>query len=299
MIPLQQRLGFAPDARVLILHADDIGMCQATVSAWRGLLDAGLLTSASAMAPCGWFAHAAEVAAEYGERADLGLHLTLNCEFTRYRWGPLTGNAPETGLVDGHGYFHDKARGTHAALNIAAAARELAAQVAHAQRFGIDLTHLDSHMLTLFHPELVTLYLDLCRQHRLPPLLLDDVAETARLAVIPEQWAQGIVAQARAAMQAGDALLLDSWEVLPFNLALSPAERLTWACRWLDQRGPGVHCLVGHPADDTPELRALAPDWATRVADRQVLGSHALGAAIAERGFKLVGMRALQALLTR
>ncbi|TJZ75556.1 ChbG/HpnK family deacetylase [Chitiniphilus eburneus] len=294
MSTLQERLGFAVTDRVLILHADDIGMCEATVSSWRALLDFGLLTSASAMAPCGWFPYAAEVAREYGERADLGLHLTLNCEFARYRWAPLTGNAPESGLVDAHGYFHPKAKPTHAALDIDAAARELAAQVARAQALGIELTHLDSHMLTLFHPALATVYLDLCRTHRLPPLLLDDAAEIARLGVISDEWAQDIARQASAAAAAGDAVLIDRWEVLPFNRMLTPAERLGWACNWLDECGPGVHCLVGHPADDTPELRALAPDWPTRVADRALLADAAFAAEIERRGFKLVGMRALR-----
>ncbi|GAA5784851.1 ChbG/HpnK family deacetylase [Chitiniphilus shinanonensis] len=294
MTTLQQRLGFAATDRVLILHADDIGMCEATVSSWRALLDAGLLTSASAMAPCGWFPYAAEVAREYGERADLGLHLTLNCEFERYRWAPLTGTSPATGLVDAHGYFHPKAKPTHAALDVEAAARELAAQVARAQALGIELTHLDSHMLTLFHPALVTLYIDLCRTHRLPPLLLDDPATLAELAVIGMDWAEDIASQAHAAAEAGDIVLIDRWDVLPFNRMLTPDERLGWACDWLDACGPGVHCLVGHPADDTPELRALARDWPTRTADRRLLADRDFAAEIARRGFKLVGMRALR-----
>src|SRR4051812_17642506 len=107
---LQQRLGFDADDRLLILHADDIGMCEATVSAWRELLDFGLLTSASSMAPCAWFPAAAEIANAVGEHADLGLHLTLNCEWSNFRWSPISGNGPETGLVDATGYFHPLAK---------------------------------------------------------------------------------------------------------------------------------------------------------------------------------------------
>ncbi|WP_255987602.1 ChbG/HpnK family deacetylase [Chitinolyticbacter albus] len=288
-----QRLGYAEHDRILILHADDIGMCEATVSAWRGLLDEGLLTSASAMAPCPWFPAAAELARERGPAADLGLHLTLNCEWNVYRWGPVTG--PGHGLTDDSGYFHPRAIHTHAALDLMAARRELAAQVDRALQLGIVLSHLDSHMLTLFHPGLATIYLDLCREHRLPPLLPRTAAEVSRLAVVSDEWGEAVAQQALAAEGAGDAMLLDSWEVMPFNAHTEPEARLAWVCDWLDTRGPGVHCLVGHPANDTPELRAIAhKDWPTRVADRQLLGSDALRQAIGARGFKLSGLHALR-----
>lgn len=291
-----QRLGFAADDRVLILHADDIGMCQATVSAWQGLLDEGLLTSASAMAPCPWFPAAAKLARERGPAADLGLHLTLNCEWDAYRWGPVAG--PGGGLTDALGYFHSKAIHTHAELDLTVARRELSAQVARAKALGIPLSHLDSHMLTLFHPGLAAIYLDLCREHRLPPLLPRTAAEVSRLAVVSSEWGDAVAKLALDAEAAGDAILLDSWEVMPFNAHVEPAARLAWVCNWLDQRGPGLHCLVGHPADDTPELRAIAhKDWPTRVADRHILGSSALRTAITERGFHLSGLHALRELL--
>ncbi|GLS03526.1 carbohydrate deacetylase [Chitiniphilus shinanonensis] len=294
MNTLQEKLGFAATDRVLILHADDIGMCHATVTAWQALLDFGLLTSASVMTPCSWAPYAAEVAREYGERADLGVHLTLNSEFPRYRWSPLTGNAAESGLVDEHGYCHSLARFTHAQLDLPAVARELAAQVARAKALGIELTHLDSHMLTLCHPALVDLYLDLCRAHRLPPVLVDDAPALVKRCVIDLEWAEEIGRKARAAADAGDIVLVDRWNVVPFNRVLTPEERLDWACGWLDECKPGVNCLVCHPADDTPELRALAPDWPTRVADRALMASAAFAAEIDRRGFKRVGMRALR-----
>ncbi|TJZ75555.1 ChbG/HpnK family deacetylase [Chitiniphilus eburneus] len=294
MSTLQEKLGFDVADRVLILHADDIGMCHATVTAWRALLDFGLLTSASVMTPCSWAPYAAEVAREYGERADLGVHLTLNSEFPRYRWSPLTGNAPDSGLVDAQGYCHPLAKHTHDQLDLAVVARELAAQVARAQALGIELTHIDSHMLTLCHPALVDLYFDLCRSHRLPPVLVDDAPALVKRCVIGTDWAEAIARKARAAADAGEIVLVDRWNVLPFNRVLTPQERLDWARGWLDECGAGVHCLVGHPADDTPELRALAPDWPTRVADRALLADAAFAAEIAQRGFKLVGMRALR-----
>ncbi|MFK7604143.1 ChbG/HpnK family deacetylase [Deinococcus sp. SM5_A1] len=84
-------------------------MCQATVSAYQDLHEAGLLSSAAVMMPCAW-APAAAQAIHALRTADVGVHWTLTSEWSAYRWGPLT-CAPA--LTDGQGHFHagvDEAR---------------------------------------------------------------------------------------------------------------------------------------------------------------------------------------------
>ena len=81
-----ERLGYGPDDRVLIINCDDLGVCHAANLAVYEALRDGLATSASLMVPCPW---ARDAAARYrGE--DVGVHLTLNAEYERYRWGPIT-----------------------------------------------------------------------------------------------------------------------------------------------------------------------------------------------------------------
>src|SRR4051812_44647597 len=89
MTPILRQLGFGPDDRVVVVHADDLGMCQATLPAVDELMAFGLVTSASAMVPCSWFP---EVAAWHRRNPeyDLGIHLTLTSEWERYRWGPIS-----------------------------------------------------------------------------------------------------------------------------------------------------------------------------------------------------------------
>lgn len=296
MSTLQERLGFQASDRLLVTHADDIGMCQATVSAWRSLVEIGTLTSASTMVPCSWFPYAARTAKELGAAADLGVHLTLNCEWTDYRWSALSTSDPASGLLDAQGYLHSLARPTHQQANLAAVRKELTAQIQRAADFGVDITHVDSHMLTLYHPKLMPIYLDLAAQYGVPPLIPEfDAGQIAQLCVIPLEEAAEVVAQYQAAAAAGKAVLITSKVGLPFNKQLEHAERLAFACDWLNSRGPGVHVLVCHPADDTPELRTIAArDFRTRVADRELLGSADLRSAIDERGFKLIGMRELR-----
>lgn len=295
---LQERLGYAAGDRLLIVHADDIGMCEATVSAWRELLDFGLLTSASAMAPCPWFPATASLACERGEHADLGLHLTLTCEWTDYRWGPVAGSEVDDGLVDEQAYLHQRAAAMHEGAKPDAVRRELQAQIARAKSAGVDLTHFDSHMLALWHPALMPIFLDLARAHRQPAFLVRNSAQQiAQECVIPLEQASRIESQIKAAEAAGHAIVIDSWHILPFGQHTELPARLRWTCDLLDTLGPGVHSLIGHPANDTPELRAIARDHETRIGDRRLLGSEELRAAIAERGFKLIGLREIRELL--
>ena len=102
---LAERLGLpGSTARLLIVHADDLGLCHsANVGVYDSLRD-GVATSATLMVPGPW---AREAAARYrGE--DVGVHLTLNSEHELYRWGPIT-QAPS--LLGGDGGFPQTDRG--------------------------------------------------------------------------------------------------------------------------------------------------------------------------------------------
>ena len=79
MNPALKQLGFDARDRVLIVHADDIGMCQATLPAIADLFEFGLVSSAATMVPCPWFPLAAAFCREH-PTVDMGVHLTLNCE---------------------------------------------------------------------------------------------------------------------------------------------------------------------------------------------------------------------------
>jgi hypothetical protein len=97
--PVLRKLGFADDDRVVIIHADDIGMCQATMSAFADLVDFGLISSGAVMVPCPWFPQAAAYCRQH-PLVDLGVHLTLTSEWDGYRWGPVSTRDPASGLID-------------------------------------------------------------------------------------------------------------------------------------------------------------------------------------------------------
>jgi len=296
--PALRRLGFAGDDRVVIIHADDIGMCQATLPALADLMDAGLISSAATMVPCPWFA---EVAAfcRGSPTVDMGVHLTTTCEYTSYRWGPLSTRDPASGLMEGDGCFHRTAATAAEFGQPVAVQRELEAQIARAREAGIAVTHIDSHMLTAWYPKFLPDYVSLARRNRLPLFLLrpepgawQSLAAGGRLPA-GEQISTSALAQARE-------LESDGWPLIDHVFAMPldrPDDRVDLAKRSLDALPPGITHLVLHPAVDTPELRAITGDWPSRVADYRAFTSPELQAHVRRSGLHVIGYRALGALL--
>jgi predicted glycoside hydrolase/deacetylase ChbG (UPF0249 family) len=173
---LAERLGYPRNAKLLILHADDVGMSHSINSATFQALDAGAINSASIMIPCPWLPEVAAYARSH-PNADLGLHLTLNSEWTAYRWGPVTSKDRVQSLLDKDGYFYNSTQEASAKIDPREAEVELRAQIERARAFGIQPTHLDSHMGLLFQTrDLLAVLLRVARDYKLPVLLSNDFA---------------------------------------------------------------------------------------------------------------------------
>jgi predicted glycoside hydrolase/deacetylase ChbG (UPF0249 family) len=271
MATLAERLGHPPDARLLIVNCDDLGSSHAAnVGVYEALRD-GVATSASLMVPCPW---AREAAARYrGE--DVGVHLTLNAEHDLYRWGPIT-HAPS--LLDGDGGFPRTLDDVWDHADLQEVRRECRAQVERAILWGFDVSHLDSHLGALeLRPEFFDVYLELAVDFRLPIRL--GSASTERSVGFPFR---------RLAAEEG-VVFADHCVRVRRVGARRAVERA------LVELEPGVTEIHVHPAVDTPELRSLAPDWAARVDDLDLVGEHnTLGALARRAGARLIGYRPLR-----
>ena len=171
---LAERLGYPRDAKLLIVHADDLGMTHSVNAASIKGLESGLVNSASMMVPCPWFPEIADYARQHPE-ADLGLHLTLTSERVYLRWSPIASKEKVSSLLDPFGYFfHDWTPKTQ--INPKDAENEIRAQIDRAYAMGVHPTHLDSHQYRLFASgkELVDVALRVAHDYKLPVFVTRD-----------------------------------------------------------------------------------------------------------------------------
>jgi len=238
---LADELGYPEGSRLLIIHADDLGMAHSVNAASFEALTDGHVNSASIMMPTPWVAEVAAFAKTHPE-LDLGLHLTLTSEWTNYRWGPI-GRDSVSSLLDEDHYFHGlchEMAGTATAVEVEL---ELRRQVEQALRMGINPTHLDSHMWCLVSTEdaFFEAYLKVARDFDLPPLV-----DRASLDGSSQHLAKYV--------QPND-LVVDRILVIPTerqgNFKSTYDEMLT-------NMGTGVSVLLLHCANDNAEMQAAA-----------------------------------------
>jgi predicted glycoside hydrolase/deacetylase ChbG (UPF0249 family) len=268
---LAEALGHRPDATLVIVSCDDLGSSHAANVGVYEAVRHGTATSAGLMVPCPWSRHAA---ARYrGE--DIGVHLTLNAEYDLYRWGPIT-HAPS--LLDGDGGFPRTTADLWDHADLDEVRRECRAQVERAIYWGFDVSHLDSHMAALqLRPEFFDVYLELAVDFHLPMRL--GAAATERSVGFPFR---------RLAAEEG-VLFPDHFIYLSRVGSRRAIERA------LMELPEGVTELHIRPAIDTAELRALAPDWAGRVDDHDLVTGHSTLRSLAHRaGAAFIGYREIR-----
>lgn len=167
-----ERLGYPRDAKLLILHADDLGFTHSANAASFDALDKGVISSASIMVPTPWITEVAAYARAHPD-ADLGLHLTLTAEWETYRWGSVESKDKVPSLLDPDGTFPNNDSVVAVRAKQAEIELELRAQIQRAMALGIRPTHLDSHMGSLFTtPALLATYVKLAHEYHLPFLAL-------------------------------------------------------------------------------------------------------------------------------
>jgi predicted glycoside hydrolase/deacetylase ChbG (UPF0249 family) len=290
---LAERLGFAATDRVAVLHADDIGMCHAANEGAFEALERGAVSCGSIMVPCPWFREAADRAAA-NPRLDLGVHLTLNSEWPHYRWGPVAGRQHVASLLDDQGFLPRTTLETVKRARPEEVEIELRAQIEMALAAGIDVTHLDSHMGTVFFPPFVESYVKLALEYRLPVLALRP--EPQALAAAGLSGAEPILRRVADALAAAGIPLLDGLDA--DSLGFTPGEGPAHTRKRIERLARGVTYWIIHPAKDGEELRAVSPvDGHARAFEHGFYGSDAGASALARAGIKTVGMRALRALV--
>jgi predicted glycoside hydrolase/deacetylase ChbG (UPF0249 family) len=291
--PILNMLGYSNDDRLVIIHTDDIGMCHASIQAYSELLENGLISSGATMIPCPWFPKVAEYCRQKSN-ADMGVHLTLTSEWDNYRWSPISTSLRESGLVDEEGYFYRSTEEAQTHGDPEAVLVELQAQIDRALGAGIHVTHIDTHMNTVAHPKYVNSYIQLAIQYKLPFLFpRQDEAGFKKLGIDAET-AQ-IAAKLVHTLEDSGIPLVDHAAGLDLD---KPKDRLEQAKQAISDLQPGITHFIIHPSIETDELKAITPDWQSRVADYHSFMDDEIRQHIKKVGVQIIGYKTLKSLLS-
>jgi len=290
--PVLKKLGFSDNDRLVIIHTDDIGMCQASVQAYADLWEFGGISSGAIMMPCPW----AKAAADYCKAhpgVDMGVHATLTAEWQTYRWGPLSTRDPGSGLMDADGFFWRSSEEAQAQADPDAVLTELQLQVQKALAWGVDATHVDTHMGTVAHPKFIGAYLQAATQNRLPAMIPRGNAAVYAEMGLDAETAAGFAAFTQQLEEQGMPLV-DAVGSMPLD---QPENQIEAAEKLLGGLPPGVTHFMLHPSVDTPELRAITPDWPSRVANYKTFMSKEIKDFLKNAGIHVIGYRNLRDLI--
>jgi predicted glycoside hydrolase/deacetylase ChbG (UPF0249 family) len=279
---VQERLGYPASARLLIIHADDVGMTHSENRATFEAFEKGWITSSSILVTCPWFPEVVQFAKTHPD-ADLGVHMAVNSEWTGFRWGPVSSVDRVSSLVDSQGYFPPLESDVIAHAKPAEVEIELRAQIERARNAGIKISHIDSHMATLIHtPEFVQVYQRLGQDYGLPTLF-------ERSPDIP--FALGTQSAPDFLKNAGKQGIVD--RVISLDPGVDAKDWPQAYEKLLAPLKPGVYEMIVHLAYDDEEMRGATwnhPNWgaAWRQHDLDVVRSPEFQKFLRDQGFILV-----------
>jgi len=281
---LAAKLGYEPDAKLLIIHADDLGVAHSENIASILAMKIGMVNSASIMMPCPWISEIADYA-KVNLSADLGLHLTLTSEWKHMKWSPVAPLGQVSSLVDSLGFFYDNCMDFGKFAKAEEVEIELRAQIEKAYKMGIYPTHLDTHMgcLIFNSAEVFEIYLKLGREYKIPVMVGRFFLQT-----VPQKFKDLIHAED---------IIIE--KVLTANPSDFESGLADFYQHTLENLSSGIQILLIHIAFDNAEMQALTIDhplWGAkwRQEDFNFFTSEACEKILKAENIQLITWRQLQ-----
>jgi predicted glycoside hydrolase/deacetylase ChbG (UPF0249 family) len=255
-----ERLGWPAGQRIVIFHADDIGMCYEANQAAQQALTEKQYRSAAIMMPCPWAGEMAAWCVAHPEY-DVGLHLTLTSEWKYYRWGPITARDQVKGLVDPFGYLFQDVFSVATSAKPEEIATEIRAQLARARKLGMRPSHIDTHMGTVYaRPDYTTAYLRMAMEEHIPAMVIEMTPRN-----IEKFKKQGYpITEASLKALSGYTLpkLDDFHGMVEGKTYEGKREKFFEQLRLFH---PGLNEIIYHPSVETETLKKITGSWQQRV----------------------------------
>jgi predicted glycoside hydrolase/deacetylase ChbG (UPF0249 family) len=283
---LIERLGYDKADKVVIIHIDDIGFSHSSNVASFECLDYGIASCGSLIVPSPWFL---EAVALYKQNPvyDLGVHLTLTCEYDLYRWRALSTVDESTGLLDAEKCLWRTSEEAIKNVSVKAAELEMRAQIERAIKSGIKITHIDSHMGAVMHTKFLPTYLKLAREYKVVAFLprptnqqLIDIGMGDQIEIFKKMF-ENLEKHGTPVL---DHMVIDTGGEYP--------NKIEYYCDLFSKIEPGVTHFLFHSAKMSPELLAITPDSAVwRNQDFKAFTSSTLKDCIKDNDIKVIGYK--------
>ena len=272
--------------RYVIIHADDAGMSHSVNMATIQGMEQGIVSSASIMVPCPWFKEIAAYAKAHPEK-DFGIHLTLNCEWHEYRWGPVAPRESVPTLIDPEGYLWGGVPEIVAQAKAAEVETELRAQVKRAIEFGVPLTHLDTHMgAVVSRPDLVEVYVKLGLEFNVPVFFVRSFDDPAL--GLPAAIRQRAVELVKI-LDEHHLPVLDYYT--QYYSGESYDKKKKMYLKVIEDTKPGVRYLIIHCGYNNEELQAITTSSIIRDNDRRIFTDAEMIEAVKNSGVEVVSWK--------
>ena len=255
-----EKLGYPVNSKVVMLHADDIGMCSEANEAVIPYLLNDQIQSAAAMVPCPWFNDIADWYKKYPEE-DIGLHLTLTSEWKNYRWGPVSNpsNVPE--LIDPEGYMWRGVIDVVSRTPVTTIEKEVRAQIERAYERGIKPGHIDTHMGTLYSKvEYAEAFFKVAMEYGIPANVIEFTPDR-----VQKFRKQGYPITARLIQSGTEYTLpkLDDFTSVPNGKSYQEKKENFFDL--IQNLEPGITEIIFHPSIETEGLKKITNSWQQRV----------------------------------
>ena len=256
-----ERLGYPAGKKVIMLHADDIGMCEeANVAARKYLLD-GHIQSAAAMPPCPEFEDIISWAKAHPD-IDMGLHLSLTSEWKTYRWPSVLPVDEVPGLIDSEGMLWRSVEEVVQHATAEEVAKEVRAQIEKSIALGYTPDHIDTHMGALYgHPDFALAYLKIAMEYGIPANAID-LSDSLVVAHF-RQAGYPITQKLISFMDTYSLPKLDNFTSAPN--AKTYEEKKEAFKTLIQALRPGLTEIIFHPSVESEQLKNITNSWQQRV----------------------------------
>jgi predicted glycoside hydrolase/deacetylase ChbG (UPF0249 family) len=262
-----ERLGWGAKDRVLIIHADDVGMHHDVNTGTAKGLEEGVLTSVSTMMPCSWVPEWNEYLKQHPDVCN-GLHLTMTAEWNVYRWTPVSGVDEVPGLVDKDGYMPGGVEEVVMNATPDEIEKEIRAQLALAKRMGMPISHLDTHMGTLAAtPQYYERLIKVASENQIPMLAVGGHGFQAK-----QQWADiaGTLEHYAPAIWKAGLPLIDDLDMRSYDWK-QWEEKKTGMIQSIKDLKPGITEIIVHCASMSETLPFVLRNTDVRTNDLRIV----------------------------